>query len=129
MKRVGVIAALSLVGAGGALSGASLAADSGIGDLVGLNKTSIRSSGGAYPYPYPYPYPQALPTARSECGNGGWADFGFESRRQCVRFVRLIPGPPPYPSTREQCRDGGWAQFGFESKRKCLRFVRLRPQP
>ena len=71
----------------------------------------------------------ALPTSRTDCKNGGWAQFGFKRQGQCIRFVRLIPGPGPYPSSRAACQHGGWAQYGFKSKRRCLRFVRLTPSP
>lgn len=69
----------------------------------------------------------AFPTSKVQCKHRGWAQYGFKSHGQCVRFVRLIPGPVPYPSTKEQCRHGGWAQYGFRNERRCLRFVRLRP--
>ncbi len=72
---------------------------------------------------------QPFPTTKAQCKHGGWAQFGFKSHGQCIRFVRLIPGPAPYPSTKQQCRHGGWAQYGFKDKRTCVRFVRLRPQP
>jgi hypothetical protein len=28
------------------------------------------------------------PSSRRDCRHGGWADYGFKSRRQCFRFVR-----------------------------------------
>jgi hypothetical protein len=31
---------------------------------------------------------QPLPTATHQCKNGGWAQFGFDNRRQCIRSVR-----------------------------------------
>ncbi len=30
----------------------------------------------------------SLPTTRKECRHGGWARFGFRSKRQCLRFVQ-----------------------------------------
>ena len=71
--------------------------------------------------------PSPLPTSKGQCKHGGYAQFGFKNRGQCIRFVGLIPGPGPYPSGRAECQHGGWAQFGFKNKRKCLRFVGLRP--
>jgi hypothetical protein len=72
---------------------------------------------------------QPFPTDVAQCREDGWTQFGFRSRRRCIRFVRLIPGLPPYPSTTRQCRHGGWAQFGFRNQGPCLRFVRLLPEP
>ncbi len=30
----------------------------------------------------------ALPTLRRQCRHGGWASFGFRTKKQCLRFVR-----------------------------------------
>ena len=30
----------------------------------------------------------ALPTTRRQCRRGGWAKFGFRSKKQCLRFVK-----------------------------------------
>ncbi len=30
----------------------------------------------------------ALPTSRRQCRHGGWASFGFRSKKQCFRFVK-----------------------------------------
>jgi hypothetical protein len=30
----------------------------------------------------------ALPTERRQCRRGGWASFGFASKKQCLRFVK-----------------------------------------
>ena len=31
---------------------------------------------------------QPLPTSEEQCKHGGWAQFGFDNRKQCVRSVR-----------------------------------------
>jgi hypothetical protein len=69
----------------------------------------------------------ALPVVKAQCKRGGWAAFGFASRRACDRFVRLRPRTGPFPTAAAQCRDGGWAAFGFRSESRCLRFVAVVP--
>jgi hypothetical protein len=36
---------------------------------------------------------QPFPTARDQCKNGGWAQFGFKNQGQCVAFVQHRPQP------------------------------------
>lgn len=31
---------------------------------------------------------QPLPTSKAQCKKGGWALFGFKSKRQCIKFVK-----------------------------------------
>jgi hypothetical protein len=31
---------------------------------------------------------QPLPTSKEQCKHGGWAQFGFDNRKQCIRSVR-----------------------------------------
>jgi DNA-binding beta-propeller fold protein YncE len=37
-----------------------------------------------------------VPTTKDQCGHGGWREFGFESKRQCIRFVKR--------AARDDCR-------------------------
>jgi hypothetical protein len=29
-----------------------------------------------------------VPTTKKQCKHGGWREFGFDSKRQCIRFVK-----------------------------------------
>ena len=29
-----------------------------------------------------------VPTTNEQCKHGGWSQFGFESKRKCIRFVK-----------------------------------------
>ena len=40
--------------------------------------------------------PAARPTTKENCRHGGWREFGFTSKRQCIRFVKR--------HAREDCR-------------------------
>ena len=40
--------------------------------------------------------PPVAPTTKNQCKNGGWRDFGFESKRECIRFVKR--------QARQSCR-------------------------
>ncbi len=40
--------------------------------------------------------PPVLPTTKEQCRRGGWRDFGFESKRECIRFVKR--------QARQSCR-------------------------
>ena len=64
---------------------------------------------------------------KSACKDAGRPLYGFTSRRQCARFVRLIPRVGPFPTASEQCQGGGWRQFGFKNHKQCARFVRAIP--
>jgi hypothetical protein len=33
------------------------------------------------------------PAAKSDCRHGGWAQFGFRNRRQCIRYVKRTQAP------------------------------------
>ena len=39
------------------------------------------------------PGPGPYPSSRAACQHGGWAQYGFKSKRRCLRFVRLTPSP------------------------------------
>jgi hypothetical protein len=32
-----------------------------------------------------------FPTAKNQCKNGGWKQFGFKNQGQCIRFVNHGP--------------------------------------
>ncbi|MET1033304.1 MAG: hypothetical protein ABWX94_02290 [Candidatus Saccharimonadales bacterium] len=47
--------------------------------------------------------------------------LGFESRRQCLRYVSTEK-----PSSKRECRQNWWG-LGFESRSHCNRYLRLFP--
>lgn len=50
-----------------------------------------------------------------------WKRLGFDSKRQCYRYVSTEK-----PASREQCRNEWWS-LGFKSRGHCFRYLRLHP--
>ncbi len=50
-----------------------------------------------------------------------WEGLGFDSRRECVRYMST-----PAPTSRSECRREWWS-MGFDSRSACYRYLRYYP--
>ncbi len=50
-----------------------------------------------------------------------WEKLGFESKRQCIRFVSTEK-----PTSKQECKEKWW-QLGFDSRKDCKRYFKLNP--
>jgi hypothetical protein len=68
----------------------------------------------------------ALPTSKDQCKNGGWGQFGFNNRKQCIRSVRqqarreciYIRAANGRPAFRAQYGSGSHKRHAM---RRCIR--------